>query len=512
MGILKWTYIPPLLIYASAGVSGLTNIVGMFFLKDYLNLSAAFIASIGFWAGIPWALKMPVGFIVDKCWKYRNLLVYLGASVIFLSLLIMYFLLTDRTFMEKYLKAESWFILSALLTPIGYVIQDVIADAMTVEAVESNYSKISKNKNNFDFKKEHTLIQMYGRFAIILGSLIVSLINVLIFRGVSIEDEIVVLQAYSNIYLLSLTIPLLSISGVVISSILGKGSRIFIDNKKFNSLDYKIFFGSLVFVSIAIILGGLKVKFAQEIVLCTSLLLIAILMYFLTKTLSKKEKYSIVGTAFIIFIYRAMPTPGPGINWFEIDVLKFDQAFLASLSLTAALLTLVGMLLFKNTMIKSSIAKLFLFLSIISSLLYLPSIFMYYGLHNYTSQITNGIVDARFIALINTAVESPISQIAMIPLLAWIARNAPMRYKATFFAVFASFTNLSLSAKELFTKYLNQIFEIKREVKNLKTNEVINKSDYSNLDELLVSVTLITFLVPVITVIIIQKTRFKSKD
>ena len=72
MGILKWTYIPPLLIYASAGVSGLTNIVGMFFLKDYLNLSAAFIASIGFWAGIPWALKMPVGFKEDKCWKNKK--------------------------------------------------------------------------------------------------------------------------------------------------------------------------------------------------------------------------------------------------------------------------------------------------------------------------------------------------------------------------------------------------------------------------------------------------------
>ena len=51
---LKWIYIPPLLIYISAGVSGLTNIVGIFYLKDYLNLSAAFIASIGFWVGIPW--------------------------------------------------------------------------------------------------------------------------------------------------------------------------------------------------------------------------------------------------------------------------------------------------------------------------------------------------------------------------------------------------------------------------------------------------------------------------
>ena len=41
--IFRWIYLPPLLIYLSAGVSGLTGIVGIFFLKDYLNLSAAFI-------------------------------------------------------------------------------------------------------------------------------------------------------------------------------------------------------------------------------------------------------------------------------------------------------------------------------------------------------------------------------------------------------------------------------------------------------------------------------------
>ena len=36
MPIFKITYLPPLLIYASAGVSGLTSIVGIFFIKDYL--------------------------------------------------------------------------------------------------------------------------------------------------------------------------------------------------------------------------------------------------------------------------------------------------------------------------------------------------------------------------------------------------------------------------------------------------------------------------------------------
>ena len=53
----KLSYLPPLMIYVAAGVSGLTGIVGTFFVKDYLNLSAAFLAGLGFWAGIPWALK-----------------------------------------------------------------------------------------------------------------------------------------------------------------------------------------------------------------------------------------------------------------------------------------------------------------------------------------------------------------------------------------------------------------------------------------------------------------------
>ena len=30
---------------------------------------------------------------------------------------------------------EAWFVLSVLLSPVGYVMQDAVADAMTVEAV-----------------------------------------------------------------------------------------------------------------------------------------------------------------------------------------------------------------------------------------------------------------------------------------------------------------------------------------------------------------------------------------
>ena len=86
----KWTYLPPLMVYMAAGISGLTGIVGTFFVKDYLNLSAAFLAGLGFWAGIPWALKMPLGHLVDLIWERKNYMVYFGASLIALSLLIMY--------------------------------------------------------------------------------------------------------------------------------------------------------------------------------------------------------------------------------------------------------------------------------------------------------------------------------------------------------------------------------------------------------------------------------------
>jgi hypothetical protein len=91
---------------------------------------------------------------------------------------------------------------------------------------------------------------------------------------------------------------------------------------------------------------------------------------------------------------------------------------------------------------------------------------MYYGLHEWTAAHTGGVVDARFIALIDTALESPLGQIAMVPMLAWIANSAPANLKATYFAVMASFTNLALSASQLGTKYLNQIFEVSREVRD----------------------------------------------
>ena len=518
----KLSYLPPLMIYLAAGISGLTGIVGTFFVKDYLNLSAAFLAGLGFWAGIPWALKMPLGHLVDLIWNKKNYMVYVGATLIGLSLLIMYGLIIHTEWMSTILKVETWFVISVLLAPIGYVVQDVVADAMTVEAVpivNEEGQKFSQDQ----IKTMHTTMQTLGRFAIIGGTVLVALVNVILFKGVDSLEQADKIELYGSIYIYALVIPFVSILGVIFANylknkkknkLIGQGLVGNEDNYKNEKteINWWILGGSLIFVIFTLSVGSLGVPFAQEIVFLGSMVIILFLMSKLIKELPQNLRSTIVGTAVIIFVFRAMPGPGPGLSWFEIDELKFNEQFFSILSLLASVLTLLGIILLRPFMSNNSIAKIIVVLSIAGAILFLPSVGMYYGFHNWTSSITNGIVDAKFIALINTALESPLGQVSMIPLLAWIAKNAPSHLKATFFAVFASFTNLALSASALGTKYLNEIYTITREVKDKVTNAILTTADYSELGILLITVTLLTLILPILFVFIIQKTRFKTLE
>ena len=517
----KWSYLPPLMVYVAAGISGLTGIVGTFFVKDYLNLSAAFLAGLGFWAGIPWALKMPLGHLVDLIWNKKNYMVYFGAFLISISLLIMYGLIIHTEELALIFSVEKWFVISVILAPVGYVIQDVVADAMTVEAVPLTDEK-GKDYTKEQIKLMHTTMQTLGRFAIIGGTVLVALANVILFRDVDNLEQAEKINLYGSIYIYALIIPLVSILGVILGSYLKKKR---INDLRIQGLEYKdehstqktdinwwILGGSLIFVIFTLSVGSLNLPFAQEIVFIGSVIIILFLMFKLIKELPEHLRLTIVGTAVIIFIFRAMPGPGPGLTWFEIDVLEFNEQFFSILSLLASILTLVGIVMLRPFMAKNSIAKIIVVLSIAGAILFLPSVGMYYGFHNWTASLTGGVVDAKFIAIINTALESPLGQVSMIPLLAWIAKNAPTHLKATFFAVFASFTNLALSASALGTKYLNQIYTVTREVKDKVTQEIQTSADYSELGILLITVTLLTLILPIIFVFIINNSKYKTSE
>ena len=522
----RWSYLPPLMVYLAAGVSGLTSIVGTFFIKDYLDLSAAFLAGLAFWAGIPWTLKMPIGHLVDLIWRRKSLLVYLGASLIAISILIMYGVIAHTAAMAAMLPPEAWFVIATILAPTGYVVQDVVADAMTVEAVPT----IDEDGNPYpeqDIKVMHTTMQTLGRVAIIGGLVAVAMLNITMFEGVENMSEEMKVAIYADIYLLALIIPLISIMGVILGGILLRRRARLLEAQghDHSSIDKLLFApdaethpnwwilgGSLVFAIFTIGMGLSEIPLAQEIIFIGSMSIVLFLMYRLLLELEPQARNMLAGTAIIIFVFRAVPLPGPGATWFEIDMLGFDQQFLSVLSLIASMLTLVGMFILRPMMAKRSIAYVVVLLTLAGGLLSLPNIGLYYGIQEWTAALTGGVVDARFIAIIDTALESPLGQIAMIPMLAWIARNAPSHLKATFFAVMASFTNLALSASSLGTKYMNQIYTVTREVRDRVSNAIESTADYSELGWLLITVALLGALLPLLTVFVIQRSPLRTSQ
>jgi len=170
------------------------------------------------------------------------------------------------------------------------------------------------------------------------------------------------------------------------------------------------------------------------------------------------------------------------------------------------------MVVLRPLMATRSIAYVVALLTIAAGVLSLPNVGLYYGVHEWTAGWTGGVVDARFIAILDTAFESPLSQIAMIPMLAWIAKNAPAHLKATFFAIMASFTNLALSASSLGTKYLNQIYTIAREVRDRATGTIELPADYSQLGWLLIIVALVTVALPLTTIFMVQHSPLRTKQ
>ena len=523
---LRWSYLPPLLVYLAAGVSGLTAIVGTFFIKEYLDLSAAFLAGLGFWAGIPWALKMPLGHLVDLMWRWKASLVYLGAALIALSIGIMYGLIAHTDQMAGLMAVEAWYVAAALLAPTGYVVQDVVADAMTVEAVPTADAE-GRPYPDAEVKAMHTTMQTLGRFAIIGGLAAVSALNIFMFAGVEAMSETEKARVYARIYLLALAIPVVSISGVLLGQLTlrlraRRMRREGVDEFRIQRLLFQpsgetrpnwwILGGSLGFAVFTLTVGLAQVPFAKEIVFAGSMAIVIFLMQRLILELDAGLRKALIGTAVIVFVFRAVPLPGPGLTWFEIDVLGFDQQFLAVLSLITSGLALVGMVVLRPLMARRSIAYIVALLTLAAGLLSLPNIGLYYGLHEWTAARTGGVVDARFIAVLDTAIESPLAQISMIPLLAWIAKNAPPHLKATFFAVMASFVNLALSASSLGTKYVNQIYLVTREVVDRATGTVEVAADYGELGWLLITVALITLLAPLLAILVVQLSPFRTRQ
>ncbi len=490
---MRASYLPPLMVYLAAGVSGFTGIIESFFVKDALGLSAAFLAGLGFWAGLPWALKMPLGHTVDLFWRKKAVFVYVGASLMASSLLIMVGLTGYPGQMAAWLPVETWYVISVLLAPVGFVVQDVVADAMTVEAVPT----VDEDGTPFDEKalqRMHVTVQTLGRIAIIGGSALVA----------GIGGWLAKILSYQVMYTASLVIPVISILGILYHNRMSR-QRVKLSRDRDVAEaerhpasaeagdpprpNWHILAGSGIFVIMTLALGFSDFLLKKEIIFLGSLGIIVYLMRNILQEVDSIKRREIMGIAIIIFVFRAMPTMGAGASWWQIDVLGFDEAFFGTLRQISSILAIAGMFALRGWMGRRPVPYLVVFLSVYSTVMVLPFLGMFYGLHIWTEEIFG--FGARTIAIVDTMADSPLGQVAMIPMLAWIAKEAPKHQKATYFAVMAAFTNLALSASHLGTKYLNKMY-------------VIERGQYGELGMLMVAVAVLGLVLPVTTVIMVN--------
>ena len=499
----RWSYLPPLMVYFAAGISAFTGIIETFFVKERLGLSTSFLAALGFWAGLPWALKMPIGHLVDLLWSRKAWFVYLGATLMAMSLLIMLGLTGYSEWMAGILALNIWYIIAALLSPIGFMLQDVVADAMTVEAVPIFRSDGSAIPTE-ELQRMHVTMQTLGRIAIIGGSALVA----------GTGGWLAKVYSYATMYTISLVIPVVSITGVMLGARMMRQRlrqlrqqgfeeaqirKMLQPRQKAPSPNWYILGGSAIFVAVTLAVGLSHMARREESILIGSLGIIGFLMAQLLREIPPEKRREIVGIAIVVFIFRAMPTAGSGAGWWQIDVLGFDEAFFGTLRQISSILVIIGMIALRDWMGRRSVPYIVAFLSVYGTLMSLPYIAMFYGFHDWTMQQFG--FGARTIAIIDTMADSPMGQVAMVPMLAWIAKEAPQHQKATYFAVMAAFTNLALSASSLATKYVNEIF-------------VIERGQYEELGRLLISVTLVSLFIPIAAVVAVhlaQRHRPKGK-
>lgn len=432
LGGVRISYLPVLLTYFSYGASGITSIALVFFEKNTLKLTPAEVAGISFWLGLPWSMKMVIGAASDVYPLFgsrRTAYLLLGV----LSSWVGYAMLATV------IDTKGMFLVAMLLVTVGFMVQDVIADALSVEVAES--------------EEEIGQIQALGRMALLIGSISVAYLSGWLAGTVGSR----------GVFAIAMILPAIVVASVVLVRERPRDSRSDAQYTLGRASPQLVIGIGISYAALGVLLESYQVSFAQEIVLIVSGLLIGILL----KRVGISRNVFVA--AFVIFLFRAVPSVGQGYSYWTIDRLGFDQQFLGVLAQVSSILSLVGLLLFRNIIVSRPVSFTLLWVVVAGTVLYLPSIGLFYGANEWLG------ISARTFAFIDTTISAPLAQLTMVPMLVLIAKSAPQGAEATMFAIMASLMNLALSASELFSRYLNTAFQV-------------TQQDYSNLGLLMITV------------------------
>ena len=427
---LRLAHLPVLVPYFCYGASAITAVALIFFEKNTLALTPAAAAEIAFWLGLPWSMKMVAG-VASDAWPIHGsrrgayLLIGCAAS------------LAGYLALATIVHGPGTYLLASLLVAVGFMIQDVVADALSVEAARD--------------EREIAQIQTWGRIALLVGGISVSYLGGILAGRIGVRAT----------FALAAVLPILAASSAAfIRPQRPAAPRTLEPRSRRNQM---ILAGGLGYAFLGVALRASGAPFAEEIVLVVS----AVVLVLLLRGIGLSRAILIAGIA--IFVFRATPNVGQGYSYWAIDRLGFDERFLGLLAQISAVLSVVGLLLFKKTIATKPVSFTLFWVTLAGVALDQPSIGLFYGVNEWLG------VSPHTFAVIDTTISAPLEQLAMVPMLILIARSAKPGAEATTFAVMASLMNLALSASQLFTGYLNTAF-------------AVSQTNYTNLGRLMIVV------------------------
>lgn len=461
---MRRQYVPLLMIYFAYGATGITNIAETFYVRESLAMEPADLAALAVWTTVPWTVKMVFAQLVDAVALFgsrRRAYVFLGAALTTLG----YVLLAASAGHFLPGSPDTLYVASSIITVCGLVLQDVVADTMSTEVVPRHEADGSA-RDGAAIEADLGMVQLLGRLALMFGMLLTAWVG----------SELASRLPRETVFWCGLVVPILSVLGAIFVKV---------DASEAGTLDARVLGGGFAFGIFTIAMGLSEVPFGQEIVFAVSMAVVLTLLWLTVRDGDRETVRSIGLAALVIFTYRAMPNVGPAGGWWQIDELGFDERFFGQLQVIGGLLAIAGMWFGSNAVTRRPIGWVLAMLTLVGFVVSLPTIGMYYGLHEWT-QAHFGF-GARTIALIDTSVASPFAQLSMIPMLTLVAVHAPAGKRATWFALMASLMNLALNAGNLSTKYLNKTFDVGRD-------------QYDSLGKLMIVVNLIGLVVPLVVI------------
>lgn len=448
VGTLRLAYVPVLVTYFAYGASAVTSVGLLYFQKDVIGLTPAQVASVAFWANLPWSMKMVVGVASDRvpiASGRRKPYLWLGAL---LSLL-------GYAAMAAWVTTRAGYLAAMVCIAVGFMVQDVIADALSVEVAETD--------------EELAQVQALGRMALLLGSISVGYVSGVLAGALGPRP----------VFALATILPVLVGIGALFIRPRRRPGPVPDDGPLGHGRAWLVMVTGLGYAALGVALEAFGVPYAQELILLVSAALLTLLLR------EVGVSRHVVVAAAVIFLFRAMPGVGQGYSYWAIDGLGFDQTFLGLLAQVGSILSLVGLLVFRKPITERPVSFTLGWVIVAGAILYLPNIGLFYGVQDWLG------VSARTLALIDTTISAPLTQLTMVPMLILIARTAPAGAEATMFAIMASLMNLALSASELFTRYLNELF-------------AVTQQDYSQLGRLMITV-LVIGLVPLLALPVLRR-------